>query len=264
MAFILRNFNPGEGTGMGKALKKSAPLKAINMTKEQMEDLITDLREDKKSKDKKKVEPGSYVKPGGKATGSMKDYPLHSEARRKEYDARGWKYDDTIKGYNRDGTKKEETKKEETKKEETKTEDTTKKEETKTEDKSTETVDPTIKTKKYKSGQIKKEKVIKDRELGAQKGSKVKYRKDGTVRKRKVTFKDGSKVKEKRTQVGGEEYGKVKAREKGKLFGAKQFYKTADVDGDGKKEKVEISRKEYRKAKKEARKERRQKRKANR
>ena len=29
-----------------------------------------------------------------------------SEYRRKEYDARGWKYDDTIAGYNRDGTKK--------------------------------------------------------------------------------------------------------------------------------------------------------------
>ena len=29
-----------------------------------------------------------------------------TEARRKEYDAKGWQYDDTIKGYNRDGTKK--------------------------------------------------------------------------------------------------------------------------------------------------------------
>ena len=59
----------------------------------------------------KKAKPGSYVKPGGKATGKMKDYALGSEARKKEYDARGWKYDDTIKGYNRDGTPKEEEKK---------------------------------------------------------------------------------------------------------------------------------------------------------
>ena len=52
--------------------------------------------------------PGTYVKPGGKATGKMKDYPLGSAERKAEYDARGWKYDDTIAGYNRDGSKKEE------------------------------------------------------------------------------------------------------------------------------------------------------------
>ena len=48
-----------------------------------------------------------YVKKGGKATGKMKDYAIGSEARRKEYDARGWTYDDTIKGYNKDGSKKQ-------------------------------------------------------------------------------------------------------------------------------------------------------------
>ena len=31
---------------------------------------------------------------------------IGSEYRKAEYDARGWGYDDTIKGYNRDGTKK--------------------------------------------------------------------------------------------------------------------------------------------------------------
>ncbi len=47
--------------------------------------------------------PGSYVKPGGKATGNMKDYALNSQARRDEYTARGWKQDDTttIKGGNK-------------------------------------------------------------------------------------------------------------------------------------------------------------------
>lgn len=49
---------------------------------------------------------GSYVKPGGKATGEMKDYKLESDSRKSEYDSRGWKYDDTIKGYKKDGTKK--------------------------------------------------------------------------------------------------------------------------------------------------------------
>ena len=48
-----------------------------------------------------------YVKKGGKATGKMKDYALYSDARKKEYDARGWAYDDTIKGYNKDGSKKQ-------------------------------------------------------------------------------------------------------------------------------------------------------------
>jgi hypothetical protein len=33
-----------------------------------------------------------------------------TEARKKYYDSKKWKYDDTIKGYNRDGTKKEEEK----------------------------------------------------------------------------------------------------------------------------------------------------------
>ena len=47
--------------------------------------------------------PGSYVKPGGKATGNMKDYALNSQSRRDEYTARGWKQDDTttVKGGNK-------------------------------------------------------------------------------------------------------------------------------------------------------------------
>ena len=53
--------------------------------------------------------PGSYVKKGGKATGNIGDYAIGSEERKKEYDARGWKYDETIKGYNRDGSKIEPT-----------------------------------------------------------------------------------------------------------------------------------------------------------
>jgi hypothetical protein len=40
-----------------------------------------------------------YVKPGGKATGSMKDYKIGSKERYDEYEARGWAHDDTTKGY---------------------------------------------------------------------------------------------------------------------------------------------------------------------
>lgn len=45
----------------------------------------------------KKKKP--YVKPGGKATGSMKDYKIGSKERYDEYNARGWAHDDTTKGY---------------------------------------------------------------------------------------------------------------------------------------------------------------------
>lgn len=58
-----------------------------------------------KPKAKKPVAPKPYVKKGGKATGFIKDYAIGSEARRKEYDARGWKYDETIKGYDKSGNK---------------------------------------------------------------------------------------------------------------------------------------------------------------
>ena len=40
----------------------------------------------------------SNKKPGGKATGSMKDYKIGSAERYNEYEARGWKQDDTTKG----------------------------------------------------------------------------------------------------------------------------------------------------------------------
>jgi len=46
-----------------------------------------------------------------------------TEERKKQYDEKKWKYDDTIKGYNRDGSKKEEPKKEQPKKEEPKKEE---------------------------------------------------------------------------------------------------------------------------------------------
>ena len=39
-----------------------------------------------------------YVKPGGKATGSIKDYAIGSKERYAEYEARGWAHDATTKG----------------------------------------------------------------------------------------------------------------------------------------------------------------------
>jgi hypothetical protein len=56
--------------------------------------------EDVNKKDESKSKP-TDSKP------SAPKYKSGSEGRKAEYDAKGWKYDDTIKGYNRDGSKKE-------------------------------------------------------------------------------------------------------------------------------------------------------------
>jgi len=58
-----------------------------------------------KTETKKPAAPKPYVKKGGKATGFIKDYAIGSDARKKEYDARGWTYDETIKGYDKSGNK---------------------------------------------------------------------------------------------------------------------------------------------------------------
>jgi len=52
---------------------------------------------DKKATESKTSSKKSYVKKGGKSTGNMKDYALNSQARRDEYDARGWAHDKTTK-----------------------------------------------------------------------------------------------------------------------------------------------------------------------
>jgi len=52
------------------------------------------------------VETGSGGATYAKVDKPTKFSPSGTEARKKEYDAKGWKYDDTIKGYNRDGTEK--------------------------------------------------------------------------------------------------------------------------------------------------------------
>jgi hypothetical protein len=56
--------------------------------------------ENYKSTHEKNYDPNkkAWVKKGGKATGKIADYAVGSDARKKEYDARGWKYDDSIRG----------------------------------------------------------------------------------------------------------------------------------------------------------------------
>ena len=54
---------------------------------------------EKKVTEKKATEKKPYVKKGGKATGSMKNYAIGSKERYDEYEARGWAHDDTTKGY---------------------------------------------------------------------------------------------------------------------------------------------------------------------
>tara|TARA_R100000329_G_scaffold151365_2_gene147193 strand:+ start:285 stop:1415 length:1131 start_codon:yes stop_codon:yes gene_type:complete len=81
---------------VGKAKQAYADYKAGKAAREN-----TDLN--------KKEKPGTKVE--AKKTSKMA--AVGSEERRKQYDEKGWKYDDTIKGYNRDGSKKEEPKKEE-------------------------------------------------------------------------------------------------------------------------------------------------------
>ena len=51
------------------------------------------------------VSPKDKQKP--KKKGTAPKGALGSDTRKAEYDKKGWKYDDTIKGYNRDGSKAE-------------------------------------------------------------------------------------------------------------------------------------------------------------
>ena len=97
----------GYGSQLLDAMKKNNAQYGSIKTEGKSTTILTITDNRKKSDPKKPAAPKPYVKKGGKATGKMKDYAIGSEARRKEYDARGWAYDDTIKGYNKDGSKKQ-------------------------------------------------------------------------------------------------------------------------------------------------------------
>ena len=83
---------------VGKAKQAYADYKAGKAAREN-----TDLN--------KKEKPGTNAGDAPKKTSKMA--AVGSDERKKQYDEKGWKYDDTIKGYNRDGSKKEAPKKEE-------------------------------------------------------------------------------------------------------------------------------------------------------
>ena len=79
---------------------KPIPLSERNKTK-----TTTTPKETKKEKTTTNVKPENTQKTTKTKT-YMKDFPLRSKERKAEYDKRNWKYDETIKGYNRDGSKK--------------------------------------------------------------------------------------------------------------------------------------------------------------
>jgi hypothetical protein len=102
------NINSGPGGKLVDAMKKNNAQYGSIKTKGNKTTILTiaDNRKSagpgindlpKKSAPKTPSSPKPYVKKGGKATGSIKNYAIGSDARRKEYDARGWAYDNTIK-----------------------------------------------------------------------------------------------------------------------------------------------------------------------
>ena len=178
--------------------------------------------------------PGTYVKEGGEVKTSMKKLPIGSEERKAEYDRRGWKYDDTIAGYNKDGSKKEEVKSNEP--ESDPTPDPTEQTQPKQDDITEPTYDVTSqKGRKTTTARRTGDNVttyqhtdrnIGDKEVftgtGHEKGDvrhKKKYNKKGkqTKDKKKYTLPDGTVVKVKDKKKGK----KVKVRKKGQLFARK-------------------------------------------
>ena len=82
---------------MKKAKKKTTP----KTTPKTRTEYVTAPKPPPKGKEAVSPTPKPTPKPKTKVTGA-----LGSKTRKEQYDAKGWKYDDTIKGYNRDGTKK--------------------------------------------------------------------------------------------------------------------------------------------------------------
>lgn len=91
------NINKGPGGKLADAMKKNNAQYGSIKTNGNKTTILTITDNRKKPVPKKPSSPKPYVKKGGKATGSIKNYAVGSDARRKEYDARGWAYDSTIK-----------------------------------------------------------------------------------------------------------------------------------------------------------------------
>jgi len=87
--------------------------KEINELKKKLtQDILRKKLSEKHKRETEKTKPeskGTKQEPKSKETKQepKKGIPaVGTEARKKYYDSKNWKYDDTIKGYNRDGTKK--------------------------------------------------------------------------------------------------------------------------------------------------------------
>ena len=210
------------GKAAGKASKNSSPNKIMGVVKGMYEG------------GKKAMEKNMQKK-------LLQDNPPGSAGRKAAYDRLGWKYDDTVPGYNRDGTKTSDTKKS-----------------TMTDPKKTDITgsDKNVMTKDYTTGSKKGRKttVVKTegdktatlvdtkRNIGDKrvvnimgpKGDvreKTKYDTAGdqTKKKRKITLPDGTVVKIK-SKRGGKR--KVKIRKKGQLFGKRDRAREARLNED--------------------------------
>jgi hypothetical protein len=97
MAFKMKGMHHGKGTGSYSAFKQN-----MKVNEDLSINLDTGKVTSKKQDAANKLSATLAQKPLGPPKGR-----IGSQYRKDEYDARGWKYDDTIAGYNRDGSKKE-------------------------------------------------------------------------------------------------------------------------------------------------------------
>jgi len=123
-----RESNTGEYKGMTDFEKRRAEKKSRKAGESKFQADVRRKREGKRAEraetKRRKNDPlleeikdtselqGPKNKPNTKATKAKKATKSKlsgsgTDARKKQYDAKGWKYDDTIKGYNRDGSRKE-------------------------------------------------------------------------------------------------------------------------------------------------------------
>ena len=207
-----------------EAAKKSGDKEAMMAAVKKMSALASEVKQydtDLRSGDA----PGSYGVQN--RTGKMSDFKIGSEERKAEYDRRGWKYDDTIAGYNKDGSKKEEDKADPTPDPtEIKQDDITEPEYNVTSQKGRKTT-----TASRDGGKVTTD-TLTERNIGDKRVTtmtdtdknrsirhKQKFDKKGkkTKDKKKMTMPDGTVVKIKNTKRGK----KVKVRKKGQLFAKK-------------------------------------------
>ena len=225
-----------------KIVKKSSPTKLTGLAK-----VVSPTRVGKKVA-KKIIKKGSpnKITPAMDAIAKgakdamknklLKDNPPGSAGRKAAYDKLGYKYDDTVPGYNRDGTKKS-------------TMTDPKKTDITGSDKGVNTKDYTTGSKKGRKTTVVKTKgdktatlVDTKRNIGDKrvvnitgpKGDireKTKFDTAGeqTKKKRKITLPDGTVVKIK-SKRGGKR--KVKIRKKGQLFGKRDRAREARLNED--------------------------------